>query len=286
MLSTRNIILTVVSVAALLVVGDMIRNRSGIKPRHAPSKAASKPTVQQLSAPKTAMPAGTPYWQANHETGNLEEYSWWHPQMSSNGSFDVVPDPTASGHGYVYRGEVTSATPKGGDSHRLYPVLLLPECYRGSYSSTFSVWADIPPKVERGWFSFATYTNRGNWQDLFGVNLGHEQGEDRLILFHVPVVGKGDFTRISSIPFPLRQWVKVEVRVDKGGIMLFQDERLVAEAKKLWGAEGPGLCEAHWGMYAQDYNRRGLFLNDDISVTLDAPFDKPPRKVRETGGKR
>lgn len=79
----------------------------------------------------------------------------------------------------------------------------------------------------------------------------------------------------------MRQWVKVEVKVDNSGIMLFQDERLIAEARKDWGTEGVGLCEAHWGLYGQDKNRSGLLLNDDITVNLEAPFDKVPVMITE-----
>jgi len=63
--------------------------------------------------------------------------------------------------------------------------------------------------------------------------------------------------------------------------MLFQDERLVAEAPKNWGPEGVGLCEAHWGLYGEGKNRSGLLLNDDITVTLDIPFDIRPQIVRD-----
>ena len=105
-------------------------------------------------------------------------------------------------------------------------------------------------------------------------------------MFHVPVFGKGNYKRISGIPFPMRQWVKIEVQVGAGGILLFQDDRLIAEAEKEWGAEGVGLCEAHWGTYGEGKNRRGLILNDDITINLDRPFDKRPRLVRGgTGGK-
>ena len=137
----------------------------------------------------------------------------------------------------------------------------------------------MPKHGERGWFSFATYSSRKEWGDLFGVNLGHEEGEDRLVLFHVPVFGKGNFMRLSRIPFPMRQWVKIEVRVDQSGVMLFQDDRLVAEAQKNWGPEGAGLCEAHWGLYGEGKNQSGLLLNDDITVTLDTPFALRPKMV-------
>jgi len=270
-----------VAVSALFVIRDIVRSLT-----HAKYAGTGNPLAAESITVPSAASKDTPYWKAHHETGDLEEYSWWLIEGVPTGTLKVIPDPTGSGHGFVLRSEITAATPPGGDSHRLYPALLLPECYRGGYRSTFQIWADIPPSTERGWFSFATYSNKKDWKDLFGVNLGFEQGEDRLVLFHVPVFSKGTFTRISAIPFPMRQWVKVEVKVDNGGIMLFQDERLIAEAKKEWGADGVGLCEAHWGLYGQDKNRSGELLNDDITVNLDTSFDKPPRMVRlQTKGK-
>ncbi len=260
--------------SAILIGAVMMQNTDG---------AIAAQFLDSGSAAAMASPAAAaavPYWQAGHETGNLDEYSWWRVEGVPTGTLQVVPDPTAAGRGSVLKGEITSVSPQGGDSHRLYPALLLPECYHGAYTSTFSVWADVPKNGQRGWFSFATYTNRKDWNDLFGVNLGFEEGEDRLVLFHVPVFGKGNFTRLSRKPFPMRQWVKIDVRVDQGGIMLFQDDRLVAEARKNWGPEGVGLCEAHWGLYGEGKNRSGLMLNDDISVSFDTPFGISPRMVR------
>ena len=275
----RYAVSVLIAVAAVIIIRDIVRSQ--------PGKGHSGGIVKH-QAESTSMPYSTvketagvaPYWQARHETGDLEEYSWWHVEGVPTGTLMVVPDPTGSGRGYVLCGEITTIAPPGGDSHRMYPALLLPECYRGGYRSSFHVWADLPSPAQRGWFSFATYSNKQDWKDLFGVNLGFEQGEDRLVLFHVPVFSKGTFTRISSIPFPMRQWVKVDVKVDYSGIMLFQDDRLIGEAKKEWGAEGVGLCEAHWGLYGQDKNRSGLLLNDDITVSLDTRFDKQPRMVR------
>lgn len=271
-----------VTAAAVIVIRDMARSLSRSEQGGGGGRHAQEQAPRPVSKP---VPDGAPYWQARHETGDLEEYSWWRSEGVTTGTLTVVPDPTGSGHGPVLRGEITTASPGGGDSHRIYPALLLPECYRGAYTSTFEVWADLPPAAERGWISFATYTNRKDWQDLFGVNLGHEQGMDTLDLAHVPVIGTGSFTRISRIPFPMRQWVTIQVRVDTGGIMLLQDDRLVAEAKKSWGAEGPGLCEAHWGLYGQGKNKSGVLLNDNLSIVLDGRFDSPPRKVRAHKGK-
>ena len=64
---------------------------------------------------------------------------------------------------------------------------------------------------ERGWISLATYSNVKNWQDLFGVNLGAEDGQTVLVLFHVPKFGQGRFERRTHIPFPMKKWVRIEV---------------------------------------------------------------------------
>ncbi len=277
MKTVKFVILAVVTVLTVLTFKDVTRDFG------AQSVRPSAPDQIQTAAPARSE---RPYWQARHETGNLEEYSWWREGGVPTGALNIIPDPTGSGRGSVLSGEITSVSPPGGDSHRLYPALLLPECYRGSYRSSFMVWADIPPSPERGWFSFATYSNKMDWKDLFGVNLGFEQGENRLVLFHVPVFSKGIYKRISGVPFPMRQWVKIDVQVSPGGILLLQDDRLIAEAEKEWGPGGVGLCEAHWGTYGEGKNRRGLILNDDISIDLDRPFHKRPRLVRNgSGGK-
>ena len=275
-------ILCLLALAAVVTLRDVARSLL----QQERSTTSRETLDAREAAPGSATPSPsfnpTPYWLARHEKGDLEEYSWWRVEGSATGVVHVVADPTGAGRGFVLKGEITGAAPAGGDSHRLYPVLMLPEAYRGSYRSVFRVWADLPPASERGWFSFATYTNRRDWKDLFGVNLGFEQGEDRLVLFHVPVFGKGSFTRISTIPFPKRQWVTVEVRVDRSGVLLFQDDRLIAEARKDWGPEGVGLCEAHWGLYAQGKNSRGVVLNDDVEVYFDRPVAGEPVKIRGT----
>ena len=271
----RQVVLALAAVSAVVVVSDIVRAEPAAA--QAAMAVPARPTVE-------APPLGrAPYWQAHHETGNLQEYSWWQAAGAPTGELRVVPDPTGSGRGFVLRGEITAPGPFGGESHRFYPCLLLPECYRGGYRSSFLLWADLPPAAERGWFSFATYSSKKEWKDLFGVNLGFEQGVDCLVLFHVPSFGKGAFTRVSRIPFPMRRWVKVEVRVDDGGILLFQDDLLIAEAKKDWGGEGAGLCEAHWGLYGEGRNLRGTVLNDEVTVNLDTTFGKPPRIALERG---
>ena len=282
--SFKIIALTGVILCALFVLLNISTYHTH-KPDHSHRNINFKNQKTAYQAFQLPHSAGAFYWKADHENGSLEEYSWWKTETVPTGTLKVITDPTGAGRGYVLSGEVTSGAIPANESHRLYPALMLPDCYRGPYSSVFHVWSDLPLDKEHGWFSFATYTNRKEWQDLFGVNLGEENGESRLILFHVPVVGKGDFTRISPIPFPMKQWVKIEVSVDSSGIMLLQDDRLVAEAKKTWGREGPGLCEAHWGMYAQGKNSSGVILNDDVSITFEQPFDMPPRKIRESGGK-
>lgn len=92
------------------------------------------------------------------------------------------------------------------------------------------------------------------------------------MLFHVPEFGKGDFTRYATIPFPMKEWVTITVKVDRTGIMLLQNDRLVAEAKKNWGPDGVSLCEAHWGLYSQGKTARGILLNDNISISFDRAY--------------
>jgi hypothetical protein len=202
-------------------------------------------------------------WVAHHESSDFSDYFWRHADTAC-GWLDVVPDPTASGRGYVSESQIYCAL-GNGKVHRLYPTLNLERCLYGSYYSSFYVWLSAPPAAERGWISLATYSNVKNWQDLFGVNLGVEDGQTVLVLFHVPKVGQGRFERRTHIPFPMKKWVRIEVLVDaQGMIRVFQDGAPVMRAAKDWGPTGPSICEAHWGLYADGQTDFAHLLNDDI----------------------
>jgi hypothetical protein len=202
-------------------------------------------------------------WYAHHEGGDFSQYFWRHPDTAC-GWLMVVPDPTSSGRGDVAESQILCAQEKGM-VHRLYPTLNLDKCLYGSYYSAFDVWLRAPPVAEPGWISLATYTNVKNWQDLFGVNLGTQNGRIALVLFHVPRFGQGQFERKTRVDFPMEQWVKIEVMVDEAqGIRVFQDKTLVLQASKDWGPAGPAICEAHWGLYAHENIDFAHLLNDDI----------------------
>lgn len=201
-------------------------------------------------------------WKATHGRGDFREYSWAHDNTAV-GSFSVVMDPSNAYGTMVYRGVITGSQL---DSHRLYPLVELSPCISGAYRSSFRVWADLPPAERRGWISFATYTNADKWLDLFGVNLGTVDGEDRLVLFHVPRMGMGAYITDQAKPFPMRKWVQVDVDVDTNGIRLFQDGVQVAHADKDWGPGGVKLYAAHWGLYAEGKNREGVIMNDQITI--------------------
>lgn len=202
-------------------------------------------------------------WYAHHENGDFSEYFWRHADTTC-GWLVVVPDSTSSGRGYVSESQIFCALDKG-KVHRLYPTLNLEQCLYGSYYSSFYVWLSAPPASGHGWISLATYTNVKDWQDLFGVNLSTEADQTVLVLFHVPKFGQGRFERPTRIPFPMKQWVKIEVAVsEQGTIRVFQDEKLVLQAVKDWGPSGPSICEAHWGLYAEGKMDFAHLLNDDI----------------------
>ena len=207
-------------------------------------------------------------WHAHHESGDFKEYFWRHPD-SSCGWLMVVPDPTGSGRGYVAESQIfCSAGEKA--VHRLYPTLNLEKCLYGSYSSSFDVWLSLRLAVHRGWISLATYSNVKNWQDLFGVNLGTENGQPVLVLFHVPTFGQGRFKRHARLSFPMKRWVRIRVEVSaREGIRVFQDGTLVLQSKKDWGPAGPSVCEAHWGLYAEGITDFGHLLNDNIDVRFN-----------------
>ncbi len=206
-----------------------------------------------------------PVWQADHETGNTKEYFWRHDDTAC-GKHAVVPDPTRRAKGHVHKAEVLCPDPKG-DNHRLYPTQNFKTCLPAPYLSTFWVWVDLPPEKERGWVSLATYTNKKNWQDLFGVNLETKNGRLKLVLFHTPVKGKAVFLREVEDAFPQKQWVRIDVVVhDFGLIRVFQNRFPLLSAMKEWGPDGPALCEAHWGLYSRGNTARGVILNDDIGV--------------------
>lgn len=202
-------------------------------------------------------------WSAHHESGDFSEYFWRHTDTTC-GWLVAVPDPTGSGRGYVSESQIYCALGKG-QVHRLYPTLNLERCLYGSYYSSFDVWLSAPPTAERGWISLATYTNVKNWKDLFAVNLGTEAAQVALVLFHVPKFGQSRFQRRAQIPFPMKQWVRVEVAVDANGVIhVFQDGVPVLRARKDWGPAGPSICEAHWGLYAEGSTDFAHLLNDNI----------------------
>lgn len=207
-------------------------------------------------------------WYAHHESGDFNEYYWRHPDTSC-GWLMAVPDPTGSGRGYVSESQIfCSAGEKA--VHRLYPTLNLEKCLYGSYTSSFEVWLSAPPASQRGWISLATYSNAKNWQDLFGVNLGTEEGQTVLVLFHVPTFGQGRFKRHTRLAFPMKRWVRIDVVVSAGeGIRVFQNGTLVLQADKNWGPAGPSLCEAHWGLYAEGKTDFGHLLNDNIDLRFN-----------------
>jgi len=126
------------------------------------------------------------------------------------------------------------------------------------------VWVDIPEIKDFGWISLATYTNNENWQDLFGLNLISENGKIKLIIFHVPIFGKGKYETVNNLTFPLKKWVHISLDVNSDGIRVHQDGKLVIKATKFWGNKGPAICESHWGLYADAKTNEVLILNDDI----------------------
>lgn len=201
------------------------------------------------------------HWYANHERGDFGQYFWRHADTPC-GWLTVVPDPTSSHRGNVAESQIFCAREQ---AHRLYPTLNIENCLYGSYYSAFDVWVSAPPFAEPDWISLATYTNKRQWKDLFGVNLGCKDGQFNLVMFHVPKFGQGLFERKARTPFPMKQWVRIEVMVDETqGIRIFQDKTLVLQAHKDWGPEGPVICEAHWGLYADGDIRFVHLLNDNI----------------------
>ncbi len=210
---------------------------------------------------------GTYQWRAGHESGDFSEYTFTH-ESNRCGSVAVVSDPTGSGRGRVALGEITCPSPDGG-SHRLYPTVDLPRCYLGPFRSQFLVWFDVPEAPKQGWISIATYSTVKGWKDLFGLMLAYRDGAWWMDLSHVPVFGKGDYTREAKIPFPTATWVRVGVTVAEDGLIrVFQDGTLVMTAEKRWDQGMPSLCEAHWGLYAHGAVGKALVLNDDLSINL------------------
>ena len=202
-------------------------------------------------------------WVAHHERNDFSDYFWRHADTAC-GWLAVVTDPTGSGRGYVSESQIYCAL--GSDKvHRLYPTLNLEQCLYGSFYSSFDVWLSAPPTDQRGWISLATYSNVKNWKDLFGINLGAEAGQTVLVLFHVPKFGQGRFERRTRVAFPMKRWVRIEVFVDTQGVIrVFQDGAPVLQALKDWGSDGPAICEAHWGLYAEGTTDFAHLLNDDI----------------------
>lgn len=203
-------------------------------------------------------------WCTDHEKAKFSQYTWLHKNTAC-GKFDITRDPTTSNRNNVYWGEIScSDSDSLQDSHRLYPTLNLKECSFGPYNSSFLVWIDLADIKDFEWISIATYSNKKNWQDLFGLNLIPKNDGVKLIIFHVPTFGIGKFEKVSNLYFPLRKWVKIDINVGNSEIKIYQDGELIIKAKKQWGVNGPSICEAHWGLYADRNTKNVVILNDDI----------------------
>ena len=207
-------------------------------------------------------------WEALHNDSTLREYTWRHKDTAC-GKHALAPDPRRDKQGYVHKAEINCSLNVPGNNHRLYPILSFPDCHYGPYDSTFWIWVDLPMSGSGGWVSLATYANKKNWMDLFGVNIEFDVGVKQLTLFHIPVLGKGDFIREKRLPIPMRQWVHVEVKVNPLGLIeVFQDRVRILSAWKDFGSRGPAICEAHWGLYAEGQIHRAVVMNDDISINM------------------
>jgi len=254
----------------------------------------------------TPLPTATPqpilHWETNFENGYRDFYTLPNG-VGSDGSHrfgqfsyaEIVPDPTGSGRGKVYRGIAkglpppTPITPIPGTTldgkHRPYPGIFFP--FRGgAHSNQFDIWvgSNLEPRNLRGdtWLSigssfysaqpfdpsFSLEWTISIWQD--------SSGKYYLRLYTYNLNNPQDSFRISILPgaheFTLDQWHTVRVDVAQNGTITMLLDGVLHSSGNLSTdvAKKIGTVGGHWGLYANGV-RTATVLNDNITIDVYPP---------------
>jgi hypothetical protein len=198
-------------------------------------------------------------WESGFENG-LEGFTHSFDNTST-ARFDIVPDPSGRGKGNVYQGIITGQAASEDGKHRPYPGRSFP-LLKGAFSTTFEIWLDpnvAPKSVEYPSFiSVLSVFDRAEpiWNLSVMVDILGSAGRYRLAL------NQSEVFETRPVTLPTGQWVEVRVDVDRNGVTLYQDGRLVARGK----LDGELRLEAaHWGLYALGVTQARL-LNDNMKV--------------------
>lgn len=252
------------------------------------------PTSTSTRTP-TPLPTPTPkpvfHWEATFERGYAD---FGYDGSGRFGQFsygEIVPDPTGSGRGMVFRGIVNGPpppTPIGGPvpggpdgSHRAYPTKYF-QFIPGPCAQEFDVYvySDIQPAIASG---PSTWINLG---DLWG---GSEPGSNisnhPTIPAHVGLTSSrgisflkastqglaGDPIQDSSpsmVLFPFNTWVRIRVELNADRMVRVYQDGLLVSKVQLHKDSLVGTIGGHWGLYAGGNFRKLTILNDNITIDV------------------
>jgi hypothetical protein len=198
----------------------------------------------------------------------------YHGACSHGLATGTVHTGTYSHRGWIYD-SYDPSTPFVNNNHRGYPTIQFHKTPGGSFVTpcliTFWVWLDValaPAIPENEWFSLATLTDDASdvWSNSICINVSHD---GFVHLMHVPWTGQKVHTvQTTSITFPMRQWVKIEIYADfrssQGYLKVRQDGVLVSQANVY--CRKKTLAQAHFGLYAPPSLSAGEVYNDDLTV--------------------
>lgn len=209
---------------------------------------------------------------------SVDEFAGWYITPQTSLTHHELWTTTVHGGTHAHHAWVTGANTANvepdGPNHRGYPTIQLSKRPGGCVSPclvTVWAWADIPLRPGE-WFQLATLTSSASdiWLPAQVVNVG---SEGWLHVMHVPSQGLKQWTyQRTDLPFPTRQWVRVDILVDyrstTGAIAAFQDGVLMSAAPlDPTGTNALGvLNQVHAGMYAPPTVASGVILNDDLTV--------------------
>lgn len=244
------------------------------------TNTSTRTPTQTLTPLPTATPQPVFHWGTDFENGYNDFYKAGGGDGSHRfGQFsyaEIVPDPTGSGRGKVYRGVVNGTPPPTpiapipghtiDGKHRAYPDLYFSP-KQGAFSTEFLVWMgdEISPAIIR----YPTYISllslfdetSPKWNVSVMVDLQRRNASSPIMLR----LNQSEVYQPNSTPFPTQRWVKIRVDVNSTGVYLYQDDRLISTGKLDGKLQ---LAGGHWGLYATGDIRKLTLLNDNITIDV------------------
>jgi hypothetical protein len=261
------------------------------------STPTRRPTPTLTTVPTTTQTPPPDFtWQTDFEdglagfTGGLGDTSrQGQPGNTAQSYYEIVPDPTNSNHGHVYRAVVASFSTFENGTHRPYPDVYFP-FKPGPFAIQLDVWVgQVAPTIRVDWSDKATFLNLisvkstgdPDYCTLLMVNVEPRKAGNK-VYYLMPVAYDYCQDTHEALPFEPRapqftfnEWHTIRVNVGQdGSVSLFQDRVLVSKGNLSSSAKKKlGLAGGHWGLYGNNIERATL-LNDNIR--LDVYPVKPP----------